>query len=137
MPVISGGDRHGCEPNANLNLTNARTFDEFVHEIRVEQRSSVLFLPQYRDPIAARYVEVIWHAVRNYPDFTGRERWVDRVFFQRENGEIVTCASEWPNGGPAVIRSFISVIGFLASPGMRAMLCVAFGRARELEPETL
>jgi hypothetical protein len=137
MPVISGGDRHCCEPNANLNLTNAATFTEFVHEIRDEQRSTVLFMPQYRDTISARYIEFIWHAVRNYPDFTGRVNWVDRVFFQRDSGEIVTCGSLWPNGGPAVIRSFISVIGFLASPGVRAMHCRAMGRVGELEADTL
>jgi hypothetical protein len=136
-PVISGGDRHCCEPNANVNLTNARSFTEFVQEIRIDRRSSVLFLPQYRDPISARYVEFIWHAVRNYPDFTGRERWVDRVFFQPESGEPVTCGSLWPNGGPAVIRSFVSLIGFLASPGMRAMHCMALGRVANLEPEAL
>ena len=50
MPVISGGDRHCCEPNANVNLTNARSFAEFVREIRVEQRSSVLFLPAISRP---------------------------------------------------------------------------------------
>jgi hypothetical protein len=137
LPVISGGDRHCCEPNANLNLTNARTFTGFVDEIRAEQRSTVLFMPQYREPIAARYVEFIWHAVRNYPDFTGRARWVDRVFFEHESGEIMACASHWPHGGPATIRGFISVIGLLASPGMLAMLRRATGRKVELEPETL
>jgi hypothetical protein len=134
VPVISGGDRQCCEPNANLNLTNAGSFVEFVREIRVERCSFVLFLPQYRDPVSARYVEFIWHAVRSYPEFAGRARWVDRVFFQRESGEIVTCGSLWPNGGPAVIRGFISVIGFLASPGMRAVHCMAMGRAGNAEP---
>ena len=43
--VISGGDRHGIEPNANLNLTNATTFNGFVHEVRRERRSHVLFMP--------------------------------------------------------------------------------------------
>lgn len=135
MPLISGGDRHCCEPNANLNLTNARSFAEFVGEIRVERRSTVLFLPQYRDPISVRYIEVIWHAVRNYPDFTGRTRWVDRVFFQRDNGETVACGSLWPHGGPAVIQGFISMVGLLASPGIRAMHCLAMGRNANLEPE--
>ena len=51
LPVISGGDRHCCEPDANVNLTNAGTFAAFVNEIRCEKRSCVLFLPQYRDPI--------------------------------------------------------------------------------------
>src|SRR5207245_172698 len=31
-PLISGGDRHACEPSACINLTNARTFAEFVSE---------------------------------------------------------------------------------------------------------
>jgi hypothetical protein len=137
MPVISGGDRHCCEPNACINLTNARTFADFIQEIRADRRSSVLFMPQYRDPIPARYIEFIWHAVREYPDFIGRERWVDRVFFERESGEIITCGSEWTNGGPAVVRAFVSVIGLLAAPGIRAMLCVAMGRVASLEPETL
>jgi len=31
--VISGGDRHGREPNAAPNLSNAESFTEFVHEV--------------------------------------------------------------------------------------------------------
>jgi hypothetical protein len=137
LPVISGGDRHCCEPNANLNLTTATSFADFVHEVRYEGLSTVLFMPQYRDPIPARYIEVIWHAVRNYPDFDGRVSWLDRVFYQRDSGEIVTIGSMCPDGGPAAIRYFVSVIGFLASPRVRAMLCMAIGRDATLEPESL
>jgi hypothetical protein len=50
--TISGGDRHGVEPNANINLTHATCFTEFVHEIRREKRSNVLFMPQYARPEA-------------------------------------------------------------------------------------
>jgi hypothetical protein len=137
MPAVSGGDRHCCEPNACLNLTNARTVADFVQEVRREQRSTVLFMPQYRDPIPARYIEFIWHAVRNYPDFPGRERWVDRVYFERESGEIITCGSEWTDGGPAVVRAFVAAIGLLAAPGFRAMFRLALGRLGSLEPEAL
>ena len=45
MLLISGGDRHGVEPNANINLTNATSFTEFVHEIRREKKSDMLFMP--------------------------------------------------------------------------------------------
>ncbi len=45
MLLISGGDRHGVEPNANINLTNATSFTEFVHEIRRQKKSNVLFMP--------------------------------------------------------------------------------------------
>ncbi len=42
MLLISGGDRHGVEPNANINLTNATSFTEFVHEIaQKEERHAV------------------------------------------------------------------------------------------------
>ena len=34
--LISGGDRHGIEPNANINLTSVSSFTEFVHEVRYE-----------------------------------------------------------------------------------------------------
>jgi hypothetical protein len=94
-------------------------------------------MPQYRDPIPARYIEFIWHAVREYPEFSGRERWVDRVFFQRESGEIITVGSEWKDGGPAVVRAFVAAIGLLAAPGMRAMLRLTMGRVGTLEPEAL
>ena len=93
-----------------------------MHEIRVERRSSVLFLPQYRDPIPARYIEFIWQAVRNYPEFSGRARWVDRVFVRLESGETVACGSLWPNGGPAADPRLRGRDRISGESGMRAML---------------
>lgn len=132
MPVISGGDRHCTEPNANVNLTNAATFAEFVEEIRQERVSRVLFLPQYRESIPCRYVEFISQAVRTYPEFAGRERWVDRVFKDTDNGPEPV-AVHWPHGGPWLIRGFVAAIGFLASPHMRATLRLALGAPSEAE----
>ncbi len=37
-PIVTGGDRHGCKPNTVLNLSNAKSFDEFAEEIRVERQ---------------------------------------------------------------------------------------------------
>jgi hypothetical protein len=134
IPVISGGDRHCLEPNANVNLTNAGCFAEFVHEIRREGLSRVLFLPQYQESIAARYIQFIWHAVRTYPDMPGRERWIDRIFYEPfgQPGAIVPLSSEWTNGGPAVVRGFVSAIGFLAAPHCRGALRLAFGQQGEV-----
>jgi hypothetical protein len=134
FPVISGGDRHCLEPNANVNLTNAGSFDEFVDEVRTDGWSRVLFLPQYRESIAARYINFIWHAVQTYPDMPGRERWVDRVFYEpfEQPGTIVPISSAWTNGGPAVVRGFVSTIGFLAAPHMRGTLRLAFGEQGEV-----
>jgi len=74
--TISGGDRHGVEPNANINLTHAECFTEFVHEIRREKRSNVLFMPQYAKPWKHRILQSTLDAIRHYPDFPqGSQRW--------------------------------------------------------------
>jgi hypothetical protein len=81
QPVISGGDRHGCEPNANVNLTNAGSFAEFVEEIRVRRQSHVMFMPQYAAPYPLRCFQTFADAIREYPDLPGTARfWDDRVF---------------------------------------------------------
>jgi len=81
MLLISGGDRHGVEPNANVNLTNATSFTEFVHEVRRERRSNVLFLPQYAEPWKHRILQSTIDAIRHYPEFPqGSRSWDDRVF---------------------------------------------------------
>jgi hypothetical protein len=127
FPTISGGDRHCLEPNANLNLTNAASLDEFIDEIRRDRVSRVLFLPQYREPLAARYIEFIWHAVKPYPGSPGRERWLDRVFYDHETDGLKPMSALWPNGGPWALRQFIATLGWLATPHVRATLRFALG----------
>ena len=70
--VISGGDRHGIEPNANINLTHATSFNEFVHEVRRDRQSHVLFMPQYAEPWKHRILQSTLDAIRNYPHFPDR-----------------------------------------------------------------
>jgi hypothetical protein len=132
LPVISGGDRHCLEPNANVNLTCAATFAEFIHEIRRERVSRLLFLPQYREAISCRYVEFISQAVGTYPEFPGRERWFDRVFIPGATGDV-PLSSVWPHGGPWPIRAFVSTVGVLASPQIRPTLRLALRAQNEVE----
>ena len=114
LPVVSGGDRHCLEANANVNLTNATTFAEFASEIRRERLSRVLFLPQYCEPITKRYIEFIWQAVRTYPDLLGREQWLNRMFYEADDGTVKPMAATWSTGAPAAVRGFINCIRFLA-----------------------
>jgi hypothetical protein len=87
--AVSGGDRHGLEPNANLNLTRARSFAEWVQEIRVERRSHVMFMPQYSHSLVARCCQTFLEAVREYPNQgDGAPRWDQRTFHPGRNGEI-------------------------------------------------
>lgn len=94
--LISGGDRHGCEPNANLNLTNAASFAEWVHELRVERRSQLLFMPQYNDSRVARFYQTFLDAIRDYPDHPdGAWRWDQRTFHPGRDGVVQPISSLW------------------------------------------
>lgn len=132
-PLISGGDRHGCEPNAILNLTNAATFAEFVAEIRQDKMSDVLFMPQYREPLRLRMLETIWDIVREYPDGAiGRRRWSDRVFYQLEDGSVQPLSSIWHGDGPWPVRYFLQALRVVKSDQMRGALRLAFADTQEV-----
>ena len=121
LPAISGGDRHGLEPNANLNLTRASSFAEFVAEIRRERLSEILFMPQYREPLGMRWFETVKDIVRCHPG-AQRPRWVDRFFYECEDGVTRPIADLWPNEGPALLRSVFAMLRLSESPSLRAAL---------------
>jgi hypothetical protein len=86
-PLVSGGDRHGCGASGALNLTSAESFGEFVSEIRLEQCSHVLLMPQYTEPVSIRTTRTLLDVIRNYPDYpVGSRRWDERVFHPDGNG---------------------------------------------------
>ena len=94
--TISGGDRHGCEPNANLNLTNASTFSEWVHEIRVLRHSHILFMPQYNHSLVARCYQTFLDAIREYPgQGDGAPRWDQRTFHPGLDGQVRPLSEIW------------------------------------------
>jgi hypothetical protein len=116
MLLIAGGDRHGVEPNANINLTNATTFSEFVHELRRERRSNVLFMPQYAEPWKHRMLQSTIDAVRHYPDFPqGSRTWDERVYHPDSNGVVRPLCELWRRGTPP--RSAAAVIGLVQLMG--------------------
>jgi hypothetical protein len=125
MLLISGGDRHGVEPNANLNLTNAGSFTEFVHEIRRERRSHLLFMPQYAEPWKLRILRSTIDAVRNYPEFPqGSRRWDERVYHPDGDGVVRPLCELWPRGTPPrAMTALIAVVqrmdAGLVSGGLR------------------
>jgi hypothetical protein len=116
-PVISGGDRHGSEPNACVNLTNAATFAEFVDEVR-HGRSHVLFMPQYADPLASRIIRVINEVVRRYPENPVGSRWDDRVYHPDREGVERPLSQLWEKP-PAYIGAVFSVLRLFESTALR------------------
>lgn len=107
--LVSGGDRHGCEPNANLNLTNAASFDEWVQELRRERRSQVLFMPQYRDSRVARFYQTFLDATANYPDHSdGASRWDQRTYHPNREGFLQPLSLLWARV-PGFLQAILDV----------------------------
>ena len=133
--LISGGDRHGMEPNANINLTNARNFTEFVHEIRYEQRSHVLFMPQYAEPWKHRVLRSTLDVVRDYPEFPlGSRRWDERVYHPDQHGVSRPVSELWPTGlAPNYVRCGIGMVRLLGSRPVSGGLRRAWEERRELQ----
>lgn len=129
-PVISGGDRHACEPAACLNLTGAASFTEFAAEVR-DGRSSVLFMPQYREPMALRILEAAWDILRPYPEYQDREHWTDRVFYRGEDGIARRVSQIWKGRIPIVIRPITGALRVFAQPGLRVALRFLLSRQDE------
>jgi hypothetical protein len=95
-PLVSGGDRHGCDPSGALNLTRAESFAEFVDEIRQEKRSHMLVMPQYAEPVIIRTTRTLLDVIRDYPEFPiGSRRWDDRIFHP-----------DWATGNDRPISTF-------------------------------
>jgi hypothetical protein len=131
LPVISGGDRHGCEPNANVNLTNAKSFSDFVAEIREDRVSEVLFMPQYREPFNVRCAETMWDALRDYPEYPARQFWSDRIFFLEDDGKEYSLTELWKGAGPGIVRNFIGVMRVFQLQSVRTAIRFAFAERQE------
>ena len=132
--LISGGDRHGLEPNANLNLTNASTFAEFVHEIRIEKRSEVLFMPQYAEPWKHRMLRSAVDAIRNYPEFPqGSRRWDQRVFHPDADGLVRPLSDLWPDGtAPTAMTCGIGLVRMMGEGVISQLFRRAWSESHEL-----
>ncbi len=120
-PIVTGGDRHGCKPNTVINLTNAKTFAEFAEEIRVDKRSEVVLMPEYKQPLHSRQLQSFAEILKRYPDFPeGRKKWFDRVHFDTGDGYGVRPLSvHWEYGGPAWLRVAVWTLGVFGSPYLR------------------
>lgn len=134
MVLISGGDRHGVEPNANINLTNATSFTEFVHEIRRERRSNVLFMPQYAEPWKHRILQSTLDAIRDYPDFPqGSRTWDERCYHPDRNGAIRPLSEIWAKGhAPFTIHWMIKAVLMLGNGPVSGGLRLAWSEAGQL-----
>jgi hypothetical protein len=133
LPVVSGGDRHGCQPNTLLNLTRASNFEEMVAEIRDDRHSEIVVMPEYRESMVMRIFEIVAEVIGHYPDHSlGRPHWSDRVFFTLDSSNEAISESVarplshyWPNGGPVWVRSSLWLLRRLGSKQVKAAFRLA------------
>jgi hypothetical protein len=134
MLLISGGDRHGVEPNGNINLTNASSFTEFVHEIRRERKSNVLFLPQYAEPWKQRILQSTIDAIRHYPEFPqGSRTWDERVYHPDRNGVVRPLSEIWPKGhAPRAMSALLGAVQMMGQGLVAGGLRMAWSNSQQL-----
>jgi hypothetical protein len=134
MLLISGGDRHGVEPNANINLSNASSFTEFVHEIRREKKSDLLFMPQYAQPWKHRLLQSTIDAIRSYPEFPqGSRTWDERVYHPDANGVVRPLSELWPTGSaPPAISWIIGMVQLMGIAPVSGGLRMAWNDSRQM-----
>ncbi len=127
FPIVTGGDRHGCKPNTVINLTNSKTFAEFVEEIRVDKHSEVVLMPEYRQPLHSRQLQSFSEILKDYPEFPdGRKRGFDRVHIDARDGKGVQKVSvHWKDGTPRWLRWAIWTLAISGSSKMRPIFTLA------------
>jgi hypothetical protein len=143
-PVVAGGDRHGCEPSGALNLTRSESFAEFVGEIRRDQRSHVLLMPQYAEPVLIRTVRTLLDVIRSYPEFPlGSRRWDDRIFHPDPATSSDRPISAFWKAPPAYIERTFSCIRVMENAAVQRALrrifrgAVGSGIPAQISPEAV
>jgi len=126
LPVVSGGDRHGFEPNAVINLTNAGSFAEFISEVRVDRTSNIAVMPQYREPLPLRQLGCAWDAVREAPHVPDLQPWPERVIVRCVDGIERPLSEIWAKKAHGWIDPCLRLMGLIAHPNLRGALRWAF-----------
>src|SRR6202042_1226387 len=122
------------EPNANVNLTRAGSFTEFVHEVRRKRQSHVLFMPQYAEPWKHRILQSTLDAIRDYPHFPeGARRWDQRVYHPDRDGVIQPLSEIWVRGhAPRFVRSVLASVRMMGAAPVSGGLRMAWNEAGEM-----
>jgi hypothetical protein len=132
-PLVSGGDRHGLEPNAVVNLSGAASFSEFVDEIRRDGQSEILITAQYRQSLFWRMFDTVLDAVGDHERHgAGWKLWNERVFYTCDDGTVRSLKEIWGDRAPGVVRHFTTVARALHRSLLQRTLRAAMARPQEV-----
>ncbi len=136
FPTVSGGDRHGCQPNSVVNLSTSKSFGEFVTQIRRDKFSQVILMPHYRQPLAWRQLNSFAEILSVYPDYEQeRKHWIGRVYVNIDENGLQPLSFFWKRGGPIWLKGATRILGALGNPAARPAFHFAVKR-RDRVPRT-
>ncbi|HTV57224.1 MAG TPA: hypothetical protein VMI06_20190, partial [Terriglobia bacterium] len=116
LPIVAGGDRHGCRPNGVLNLSHSETWGDFVAEIRGNGRNNVLLMPSCEEPVQVRELQIVSDVSRHYPGYPyGYRQFADRVFVDLEGYSWHPLSFYWSGGMPLWLRPVFGALTALGS----------------------
>ena len=136
LPIVAGGDRHGCRPNTMLNLTLAQTWGDYVQEIRTKQPNHVLVLPAYEEPVRLRELATAGDVLRCYPHHPyGQRRFTDRVYAEVEgySWHRLSFYLDGGKGTPAWLPPVVKVVVALSDNKVRPVLRFIFSMKGEYD----
>jgi hypothetical protein len=116
LPIVAGGDRHGCRPNTVLNLTHSESWGDFVADIRQNRRNDVLVMPTCEEPVQVRELQIVSDVSRHYPAYPyGYRQFTDRVFVDLEGYSWHPLSFYWSGGMPLWVRPIFGALVALGS----------------------
>ncbi len=126
LPVVAGGDRHGLEPNAIVNLSRGTTIQEFAREVRYQRFSHIVLMPQYRQCRKLRIARMVLDVLRDYPGMEVRRNWGDRVFCRNPaTGVSVPLAAFASGSGVRLVESLLAAVRLVEKRSPSAILTSA------------
>ena len=94
----------------------------------------MLFMPQYREPLSLRILEASWDILRAYPEYPGRERWIDRVFYVGEDDVAQPLSVIWKDKTPWMLNGIPGILELLATSRLRGALRLLLANGVEVMP---
>jgi hypothetical protein len=123
LPIVAGGDRHGCHSNGVLNLSRSESWGDFVSGIRDGRQNDILLLPACEEPVAFRELQIASDVSRHYPGYPyGYRQFTDRIFFDMEGYSWHPLSFYWSGGMPFWLRPVFGGIAALGLNPVRPVL---------------
>ena len=84
--------------------------------------------------MAPRILEVGWDVLRSYPEYPGRERWIDRVYYHGEDGVARPLSVIWQDEVPWMLNGAARAVELFATTQLRSAIRLLLTQRGEILP---